>query len=83
MRKFRQGGRYQPGVKALAGGDASDAKFRLGESSGVKVPVGGKLWLGMMFLVRSSGWGKALTGGDNSGATVPVFVPGGKRLTIF
>ena len=62
MRKFRQGGRYQPGVKALAGGDASDAKFRLGESSGVKVPVGGKLWLGMMFLVRSSGWGKLWLG---------------------
>ncbi len=39
-----------------------------GDSSGVKVPVGGKLWLGMMFLVRSSGWGKALVEGDASDA---------------
>ncbi|MGN0848056.1 MAG: hypothetical protein ACI4OV_00015 [Victivallaceae bacterium] len=62
MRKFRQGGRYQPGVKAPAGGDVSGAKFRLGESSGVKVPVGGKLWR------ESSGWGKALVEGDASDA---------------
>ena len=43
--------------------------LRCGNSDRVAaISLAWKLWLGVMFLVRSSGWGKALAGDDVSGA---------------